>query len=106
MLTAFLQLVSTDAGISLLGAVVLISWLLGAVAAVCFGVLPLRARYQALVTLAAAATQQRDDAKAHIEALHRDANMKAQMYLHGLQLARRVDASHTDRPVMPRKGAA
>lgn len=106
MLTAFLQLVSTDAGISLLGAVVVLSFLLGCVFAVWAGVVPLRKRYRALVTLAAKATEERDDAKAQVAALYRDAGIKAQMYVYGLQLARRVDASRTDRAGMPRKGVA
>ena len=106
MMDTLLRLVATDPGISLVGVLVLIGWLAGVLFAVCFGVLPARTRRLAAEGLAAQLRAECTEAETMVKALRAEALAKSQMYLHGLQLARRVDASRELHPPQPRKGAA
>lgn len=106
MLTAFLNLVATDPGISVAGVLVLLGFVAGVGLAICAGVLPARTRRLAAARLAAQLRAECTEAETMVRALRAEALAKSAMYLHGLQLARRVDASRADATPAPRKGAA
>lgn len=107
MLNALHSLVATDPGISLIGVIVLIGWVAGAIFTALLAVLPLRSRYHALkaASYLAKTTHETESAllRKHVEMLKADADTRSQMYVHGLALARKVDATSAANPA---RGAA